>query len=348
VGPSPAVAAVRVAVRAVLGRLAPNSGVLVACSGGADSVALAAALAFEAPRASTRLRAGGVTVDHGLQDGSPARAGEVLRLMDRLGLEPVEAIAVAVAGSGGPEAAAREARYAALDAAAQRLGATTILLGHTLDDQAETVLLGLARGSGVRSLAAMAATKGEDGRYRRPLLGLSRATTRAACADEGLPVWDDPHNADPRYARARVRSQVMPVLESELGPGIAAALARTAQLARDDADALDAWAATAYAELAVDGGLDADELTRLPVAVRGRVLRLCANMAGSPVGAITAVQVAAVDALISDWHGQGEVSLPGVTVARRYGRLYFRGAAGRGSDHAGSDHADEGRGSAGG
>jgi tRNA(Ile)-lysidine synthase len=249
-GPHPAVAAVRSAVRHALPDLDPGAVVLVACSGGADSVALSAATAFEAARAGWA--PAGLTIDHGLQSGSAEHAKRVVALLRGLGLEPVELANVSVGGPGGPEAAARRARYACLDEAALRLGAATVLLGHTRDDQAETVLLGLARGSGARSLAGMpglarsALTRGVM--YRRPLIGLDRSVTRAACAAEGLDVWDDPHNADPAYTRSRVRHRVLPVLESELGPGVAAALARTADLLRDDADALDAWADRAYAD----------------------------------------------------------------------------------------------------
>src|SRR5437868_2912388 len=193
-GPSAAVAAVRCAVRAALATpnaTTPNASsdtspdadadrplTLVACSGGADSLALAAAAAFEGPKCGWRV--GGVTVDHGLQPGAAGRAAAVAALLADLGLQPVEVATVDVGGAGGPEAAARTARYDALDRLAARMGARTVLLGHTLDDQAETVLLGLARGSGTRSLAGMADTSGTDGRYRRPLLGLDRATTRAA------------------------------------------------------------------------------------------------------------------------------------------------------------------------
>jgi tRNA(Ile)-lysidine synthase len=330
-GPSAAVAAVRCAVRDVLVQLnepAPDGLgrlVIVACSGGADSLALAAAAAFEGPRLG--LRVGGVTVDHGLQKGSAARAAAVADLLADLGLAPVEAVTVGVSGAGGPEAAARAARYGALDAVADRTSAAAVLLGHTLDDQAETVLLGLARGSGTRSLAGMAATSGRDGRYRRPLLSVGRAVTTAACADLGLPVWDDPHNVDPAFARVRVRADVLPVLESALGPGVADALARTAGLARDDADALDQWSATTYAALVSDDpDLPVDDLVTLPAAVRRRVLRLAAIAAGSPAGALGAVHLAALDALVTDWHGQGPVSLPGDRVAvRRYGRLSFGG-----------------------
>jgi len=304
--------------------------VLVACSGGADSVALAAAAAFEAPRLG--LRVGGVTVDHGLQKGSTSRASTVAALLIGLGLEPVEVVAVDVsAHSGGPEAAARAARYGALDGVADRLRASTVLVGHTLDDQAETVLLGLARGSGTRSLAGMAAVSGSpvgaegtDARYRRPLLAVERAVTKAACADLGLPVWDDPQNADPTFTRVRVRSEVLPVLEAALGPGVAAALARTANLARDDADALDRWAAGSYAEMAdVDGSLDVAALALLPPAVRRRVLRTATLRAGVTAGSVAAVHLQAIEALVTDWHGQGPVSLPGgQSASRRYGKLY--------------------------
>ncbi|HEY5202733.1 MAG TPA: tRNA lysidine(34) synthetase TilS [Acidothermaceae bacterium] len=303
---------------------------LVACSGGADSVALAAAAAFEAPRLG--LRVGGVTVDHGLQKGSTSRASTVAALLIGLGLEPVEVVAVDVsAHSGGPEAAARAARYGALDGVADRLRASTVLVGHTLDDQAETVLLGLARGSGTRSLAGMAAVSGSpvgaegtDARYRRPLLAVERAVTKAACADLGLPVWDDPQNADPTFTRVRVRSEVLPVLEAALGPGVAAALARTANLARDDADALDRWAAGSYAEMAdVDGSLDVAALALLPPAVRRRVLRTATLRAGVTAGSVAAVHLQAIEALVTDWHGQGPVSLPGgQSASRRYGKLY--------------------------
>jgi tRNA(Ile)-lysidine synthase len=249
VGPDPAVAAVRLAVRRTLREIEPGDLVLVACSGGADSLALAGALAFEAARSGHR--AGGITVDHGLQEGSDERAADVVRTMAGLGLDPVEAVRVVVGQSGGPEAAAREARYAALADAAARHRATAVLLGHTLDDQAETVLLGLARGSGARSLAGMAKAAG---RYRRPLLDLDRDLIRRACLAMGLAPWDDPHNGDPVFARARIRRDVLPVLEKELGPGVAAALARTARMLRDDADALDAWAERALREAATPSG----------------------------------------------------------------------------------------------
>src|SRR6202046_2092563 len=239
-GPHPAVAPVRLAVRRCLfgTGLAPGDLLLVACSGGADSLALASALAFEAPKSG--LRAGGVTVDHGLQDGSDEQARRVTKALQGMDLRPVDSATAAVARPGGPgypgpEAAPREARYAALRQAASARGAAAVLLGHTMDDQAETVLLGLARGSGARSLAGMPERTGP---FLRPLLRISRATTRAACAAQGLEPWDDPQNADPGFARARVRHRLLPALEAELGPGVAEALARRARLVRAGADFL--------------------------------------------------------------------------------------------------------------
>jgi tRNA(Ile)-lysidine synthase len=325
-GPGVAVAEVRSAVRACLSDLAAGELVLAACSGGADSLALAAAAAFVAPRLG--LRAGGVTVDHGLQPGSAERAGEVTALLSGLGLDPVPSVAVTVpppATAAGPEAAARRARYAALDVAAKEHGAVAILLGHTLDDQAETVLLGLARGSGGRSLAGMPARRGP---YRRPLLAVRRATTAAACAELGLKPWQDPHNEDFRFTRARVRHQALPALEAALGPGVAEALARTAAQLRADAECLDDLAFAESGQLrhsASDpAGLEARWLSTLPAAIRTRVLRDAAIMAGCPHGALTAGHVDRIDALVTAWRGQRWVDLPGgVRARRRDGKVWF-------------------------
>ncbi|MFF5503069.1 tRNA lysidine(34) synthetase TilS [Streptomyces roseolus] len=335
-GPHPAVAAIRLAVRRVLHDVltehptdpaAPRDThplVLVACSGGADSMALASALAFEARKLP--VRAGGITVDHGLQDGSSVRADEIADRMTALGLAPVEAVAVTVGREGGPEAAARDARYAALDAAAERHGATAILLGHTRDDQAETVLLGLARGSGIRSLSGMAAVSGTQGRYRRPFLQLDRQTVRKACVAQELAVWDDPHNSDPAYTRSRLRHEGLPALEKALGKGVVEALARTAQLSRDDADALDTWAADVETAVRDEAGaLECAKLHGLPPAVRRRVLRRAAIAEGAPAGSLFARHIEELDRLITGWRGQGAINLPGRVEARRQGgRLVIR------------------------
>ncbi|HSZ39934.1 MAG TPA: tRNA lysidine(34) synthetase TilS [Trebonia sp.] len=317
-GPAPAVAAVRNAVRAAVDDLSHGDLVLTACSGGADSLALAAALAFVAPRMG--LRAGGVTVDHGLQDGSAERAEIVAGSLATFGMSPVFREKVSVGDRGGPEAAARTARYAALEEAAERSGAKAVLLGHTLDDQAETVLLGLARGSGARSLAGMPPRRGV---FRRPLLGVRRATTRAACAALGLDPWQDPHNDDRRFARVRVRLDALPALERALGPGVAEALARTADQLRSDAEVLEELSAQRSLD---DVPLSASALGGMPDAVRSRVLRSAAIDAGCPPGALTAAHIARVAELVTDWHGQRWVDLPGgVRVLRRDGRVLFVG-----------------------
>jgi len=334
-GPHPAVAAIRHAVRVSLAGLKPGDRVLAACSGGCDSLALAAAVAFEAPRAG--LLAGGITVDHGLQAGSAQQAARVVTVLEGLGLNPVLSVAVTVPGPDGsaagragsshrgPEGAARTARYAALGAAAAALGAW-VALGHTLDDQAETVLLGLARGSGARSLAGMAPV---SGRYLRPLLAITRSQTTAACAAAGLEPWQDPQNRDPAFTRTRIRYGVMPALAEALGPGVAEALARTATLLRDDAAVLDAAADQAADQLggaatAQTAGWAADDVAALPAAIRHRVLRSAAIAAGSPPGALSQRHVASMDELITSWHGQRWADLPGgVRCQRRYGRLLF-------------------------
>ena len=295
-------------------RMGAGGPVLVACSGGADSLALAAAVAFEAPRAG--LSAGAVIVDHGLQDGSAAVAARAAEQCERLlSLYPVEVETVQVGSSGsGPEAAAREARYQAFEEVLERVGAVAILLGHTRDDQAEQVLLGLARGSGARSLSGMPARRGP---YLRPFLGLPRATTVAACEASGLTAWVDPHNSDPAYGRVRARA-LLPVLETELGPGTVAALARSADLLRADADALDDLAARARAELG-PGAIDATVLMALPRAVRSRIWRLLALEAGCPPGALIATHIDSLDTLVTAWRGQGPIDLPGRVQASRTG-----------------------------
>ncbi|NYF55727.1 tRNA lysidine(34) synthetase TilS [Micromonospora purpureochromogenes] len=323
---APPVAAIRIAVRRALTALPAGGPVLVACSGGADSLALAAATAFVAPRLG--LRAGLVTVDHGLQQGSAGRAEAVARWAVEAGLDPVEAVPVTVAGRpGGPEAAAREARYQALVDAARRHRAAALLVGHTRDDQAETVLLALARGAGPRGLAGMPERRELDGvPLLRPLLDVTRDDTRKACAALGLTPWEDPHNADPSYARARVRTDVLPVLLRTLGPGVLDNLARTARLVAADTAALDDLATAALAApagvRAVDGGLSVAALAALAPAVRTRVLHAWARELGASPAALSHRHVAALDALVTDWRGQGATHLPGgLRVARRAGRL---------------------------
>jgi tRNA(Ile)-lysidine synthase len=310
----PAVAAVRLAVRRSLADVDPGRAVVVACSGGPDSVALLAATVFEGRKAGWHVV--GVTVDHDLQDGSGERAAAVVAQMAAMGAAETVTARVRVEAAGhGPEAAARRARYAVLEEVGERFDAAAVLLGHTRDDQAETVLLGLARGSGGRSLSGM---RRRYDRFVRPLLDVGRADTVTACLVEGHATWDDPHNSDPAYARVRVRHTVLPVLEEQLGPGVAETLARTADQLRTDMDHLDDLAEAAYADLrGPDGALPVAATGALPDAVRRRVLRLAALDAGAPGSELFHEHVLAVDALLTAWHGQRWVDLPGPVRASR-------------------------------
>jgi tRNA(Ile)-lysidine synthase len=313
----PSLAAVRAGVRRSLAGLEPGATVLVACSGGADSLALLAAAVFEGRTSSHRIV--GVTVDHGLQDGSAERAEAVAAQMRALGVDESAVATVAVDAPGiGPEAAAREARYSVLAELAVRFGAEVVLLGHTLDDQAETVLLGLARGSGARSLAGM---RPQFDRFRRPLLAVTRTDTETACTVEGIEWWTDPHNSDPRFARSRVRTVVLPTLERELGPGVAAALARTADLLREDAEALDAEADRRLEALRGDSGRDVRAGAALEPAIRHRVVRQATIDAGAIASELTREHVLNVAGVASGQHGGKQVQLPGHVTAYRDGHL---------------------------
>ena len=316
----PSVAKVRLAVRRTLADLDPGDTVVVACSGGADSLALLAATVFEATEPSWQVI--GATVDHGLQAGSAEHADRVAEQMRSLGVAESVTARVKVEAPGlGPEAAAREARYAVLAEIAERFSARVVLLGHTLDDQAETVLLGLTRGSGGRALSGM---RRAFEVYRRPLLDVTRADTETACLAEGIEFWTDPHNVDQEFTRVRVRTKVLPLLEEELGPGVAATLARTADLLRADTEYLDAVAESALVSALTDGAqvaLDVSVLDQLPAAIRSRVLRVAAVQAGAVPAQLFHTHVVAIDRLVIDWHGQKWVELPGHVRASRSGDL---------------------------
>ena len=311
---TPSVADVRRAVRESLERHDAREGdlVLVACSGGADSLALAAGLAFEGPKLGIKL--GAVIIDHGIQAATAEVAKRTAATLAELGFETVEIVRVEIGSEGGLEAAARSARYLAIDELAAATDARFVLLGHTLDDQAETVLLGLARGSGARSLSGMSEL---TGRYLRPLLAINRATTVQACADSDLEVWNDPHNSEERFARVRVRENVLPVLEKELGPGIAEALSRTADQLREDDEVLDHLAEHAYQELVNAGPTSLTvgvvALAELAPAIRYRVIRLAATALG---GHLHRSHVLEIDRLVTNWHGQKPLTVPSVRVER--------------------------------
>ncbi|PRA82234.1 tRNA lysidine(34) synthetase TilS [Microbacterium sp. MYb66] len=326
---SPAIAEIRLAVRTALADLPEGSTVVVALSGGADSLALAAATAFEAPKRGIRVAS--LTVDHGLQDDSAGVASRAARAAGELGLDAL-IVRVEVDGEGGPEAAARDARYRVLRDAAADVRAAAVLLGHTLDDQAETVLLGLARGSGAASLQGMAPMREDDDglRWVRPLLGVRRETTRAFCTAADLSPWSDPHNLDDRFARVRVRERVLPVLETELGPGIAEALVRTAEQLREDAEAFDEMIHETIEDIVehAEAGISVSvaALAANPAALRNRIIRLVVD---SEFGvSLTRTQTIEVARLVTEWSGQGPIDLPGCSAVRQGGRIVFT-ASGR-------------------
>ncbi|MFJ7211706.1 tRNA lysidine(34) synthetase TilS [Amycolatopsis sp. NPDC098790] len=305
----PAVAAVRRAVRGFLDAFEAPDELCVAVSGGADSLALCEAAAYVGHHRGHRVRA--LVVDHGLQEGSAKIASDAAAAAKSLGADEAEVRRTEVTGPGGPEAAARKARYRAL------AGHDLVLLGHTLDDQAETVLLGLGRGSGPRSMAGM---RPHDPPWGRPLLAVPRATTRAACAELGVEPWEDPHNAEPRFTRVRLRTEVLPLLEDVLNGGVAGALARTAAQLREDSEALDTMADMIFTRAGGSEGLDVGVVEAEPAAIRRRVIRRWLLQSG--VRELTDGHLRAVDGLVARWRGQGGVWLPGNLEARRaHGRL---------------------------
>ena len=310
-----AVPAVRNAVRTWLENLEAGDTILVAVSGGADSLALAHALSIEAKEFVISVI--GVTIDHQLQEASGTQAEKVKNQLKEFGVDCIIK-KVTVNIKDGLEASARKARYGALQEVAQEHNAVAVFLGHTRDDQAETVLLGLARGSGTRSLSGMAH---HNGLYIRPLLEITRIQNEQYCAELKVQYWNDPHNQNPEFSRVRVRNDALPALEKSIGPGISEALARSAHLLRDDADALDHWAKQEEIHLDL-ADLDCAHLEELPRAIRTRIIRAAIYAAGAPAGTVTMEHVSAVEALICAWNGQGALNLPGgVKVERISGRL---------------------------
>jgi tRNA(Ile)-lysidine synthase len=316
---------IRLAVRSELEDIAAGDSVLVAASGGADSSALAAALLLECKTKSIKVIA--LIIDHGLQKNSADVTHETKRTLTKIGYENIEIRRVSVEITDGLEASARRARYQALSDVTNSHNAVAVFLGHTKDDQAETVLLGLARGSGSRSLSGMAS---RVDRYRRPLLSITRAQTEAACEEAGIKFWQDPHNQSMEFTRVRVREVVLPTMEKEIGPGISDALARSAKLLRDDADALDYLSDEIFSKLE-PASLEISKLESQPRAIRTRILRRAIYLAGAPQGSLSAEHIEPVEALITAWKGQGPISLPGgVTVARISGRLSLSKSGGQG------------------
>lgn len=305
----------RRAVRESLKALHPGDHIIVAVSGGADSLLLAYCVNLEAEKDAFQITS--VIVNHQLQENSAEIAEVAKRELLKLGLDRVEIIPVKVMKENGLEADARTARYAALETYAKKIRATGIFLGHNQDDLAESVLLGLTQGAGTKSLAGMSV---HDGKYLRPLLTLSREQILQACEEAGITYWSDPHNDDERFTRVKIRKNILPIMESEIGPGIRDALARSARIFREDSDALDQLTDEIYATIDNPYSIDILVLEKLPSAIRKRVIRRALASLGA--ARLSSEQIGWVEALISQWHGQGAVALPaGVTARRESGRL---------------------------
>ena len=317
---SPAQGLIRLAVRNCLtSNTKPRQKLLIAVSGGADSLALAAACEFEAKKLGLKIAA--AVIDHSLQKGSDKVAAQTAKTLAALGFEEVVVKKIAVGKAGGPEAAARTARYTALETIRQQTKSHFILLGHTSSDQAETVLLGLVRGSGSKSLSGMSE---KSGVLLRPLLGIERSTTEVFCKDSGIKYWSDPQNKDENFLRVMIRKHVLPFLEKQLGGSVAASLVRTSDQLREDNTYLESQADKSfkqYAKVSASGiSFDAKTLEKLPSAILNRVIKMALDSFGSES---SRTHVLAVSDLVLSWHGQKPLALPGVRVVRKGNTITF-------------------------
>jgi tRNA(Ile)-lysidine synthase len=317
---SPAQGLIRLAVRnALTSNTKPGQKLLIAVSGGADSLALAAACEFEAKKLRVKIAA--AVIDHSLQNNSDKVAAQTAKTLTTLGFEEVVVKKIAVGKAGGPEAAARTARYTALETLRQKTKSHFIVLGHTSSDQAETVLLGLVRGSGSKSLSGMSE---KTGVLLRPLLGIERATTEAFCKDSGIKYWEDPQNKDEKFLRVMIRKHVLPFLEKQLGGSVSASLVRTSDQLREDNTYLETQADKSFKKYAKVSGsgisFDAKALEKLPAAILNRVIKKALDGFGSES---SRTHVLAVSDLVLSWHGQKPLALPGVRVVRKGNTITF-------------------------
>ena len=317
---SPAQGLIRLAVRTSLtSNTKPGQKLLIAVSGGADSLALAAACEFEAKKLGLKIAA--AVIDHSLQKDSDKVAAQTAKTLAALGFDEVVVKKISVGKAGGPEAAARSARYTAIETLRQKTKSNFVVLGHTSSDQAETVLLGLVRGSGSKSLSGMSE---KTGFLLRPLLGIERATTEAFCKDSGIKYWSDPQNKDEKFLRVMIRKHVLPFLEKQLGGSVAASLVRTADQLREDNTYLESQAHKSFKKYAKVSGsgisFDAKAIEKLPAAILNRVIKKALDGFGSES---SRTHVLAVSDLVLSWHGQKPLALPGVRVVRKGNTISF-------------------------
>ncbi|MFT4186925.1 MAG: tRNA lysidine(34) synthetase TilS [Micrococcaceae bacterium] len=272
--------------------------ILVCCSGGADSMALADAISFVSQYKNWEIAA--VVVNHQLQKNSTKVANKTETWLKDHGYQVfVRKVTIA---DGAIETNARTARYAAFEEVASEWRADIALTAHHRDDQAETVLLGLLRGSGTKSLAGIPPKRDI---YGRPFLDLSKTELYAACKAENVPYWEDLSNADSITARNTIRNELLPEWEQTIGSDLKAPLARTAKICREDAEAIGVFVDIAWDK----AGLNAKKLAKYPASVRKGVLSRAALKAGTRYLSYTHLET--LDSLIVRWHGQDAVPLPG-------------------------------------
>lgn len=340
--PHPALTAARHAMSEALAPIPDGGSVLLAVSGGSDSMALTKVAMWAS---GGRLEVLSATIDHGLRPESGREALAVERYLRRVVDTPIATrVEVASSGGDGPEGNARAARYARLAQIARAGGKLkntaplTVLLGHTADDQAETVLMGLGRGSGARSISGMARRGHLPGHpdvpMVRPYLHLRRGDLRAVCRHLDLPWVEDPTNAldgpwrsasGAPLRRSDIRHRVMPALQEALGPGVVNALCRTATMAREDDEALSAAADRVGGDVTGSEGIDVRALAAQPRAVRTRVLREAAGRVGR-AGDIVYWHIDALDRLVCGADNNCELHLPGAYAYRRDNLLTLKRA----------------------
>jgi len=299
------------AVNELIKNFEPADTLLIACSGGADSLALAWASKVVAKRLDLNVIA--VIIDHQLFNESFQVALNAKEQCENFGIEKVIIKKIEVKeNKEGLESAARSARYEAFEQLMIELNAKAALLAHTQDDQAETMLMRLTRGSGAKSLSAM---KEVSGKYLRPFLHIRKKELVEALQKEGITFWQDPANTDYRFLRAKVRNELMPKLIEVLGESVIESLDRTSDLLKEDNEALESIAFKNYRDLNKE--LNVEELIKFPAAIRKRIIKIAALESGVIPGPFTFEHIEAIDALVTKWRGQGNVDLPGFIQASR-------------------------------
>jgi len=299
------------AVNNLLKDFEPADNILVACSGGADSLALAWTSQVVTKRIGLNLIA--VIIDHQLIKESTQVAQDAKKKCEDFGIEKVVIKQIEVKDDkDGLEAAARKARYEAFEELVNEFNAKAVLLAHTQDDQAETMLMRLTRGSGAKSLSAM---KEVSGKYLRPFLHIRKQVLVDALEKENISYWQDPANTNYKFLRAKVRHELMPKLIEVLGDSAIDSLDRTSGLLKEDNEALESIALESYEKLNKE--LKVQELEKLPTAIRKRVIKIAALNSGVTPGPFSFEHIEAIDALVTNWRGQGNVDLPGFIQASR-------------------------------